>query len=306
MKQCVEQLCQELMAQPRHEFNHKWQTKQYQALMQDTPNGWVVTTFDFAENYRCDHQDQPQSAYYGYQQVTLHPVVMVYKRPCCGEQVSDNAVFTSDNLDHSSHFVNCMTKMMFDHLKTTFGSSLKKVIIFSDGCCSQYKSKIPFFYLSQLTSGPAIEHCYFGSRHGKSLCDALGDTIKTAARRAVKARQVVISSAAEMVEFCQRTLEQPVSATTDGTCVHRKRWFVELKNIKFKVKSSAALKTLPGTRKIHSLRVESTGSLASRNLSCLWFLQDRTFWLVKTSHLLITGKLFQHHRSHFPTARKGI
>ena len=28
-------------------------------------------------------------------------------------------------------------------------------------------------------------------------------------------RQAVISSAAEMVEFCQRTLEQPVSTSTD-------------------------------------------------------------------------------------------
>lgn len=36
MKQCIEQLCQELVALPRHGFNHRWQIKRYQALMQDT------------------------------------------------------------------------------------------------------------------------------------------------------------------------------------------------------------------------------------------------------------------------------
>ena len=108
----------------------------------------MVATLDFAENYCCGHQDQPQSAHCSYQQVTLYPVTMAYKCPCCGEQVSDTAVFFSDNLDHSSHSVNCVTEIMLDHWRTTLGPSLKKVIIFSDGCCSQYKSKIPFFYLT--------------------------------------------------------------------------------------------------------------------------------------------------------------
>lgn len=34
---------------------------------------------DFAENYRCTHQDEIQSAYYQYQQVTIHPIVAYYK-----------------------------------------------------------------------------------------------------------------------------------------------------------------------------------------------------------------------------------
>ena len=63
IQDCVDQLCQELISLPRHHFNHRWQSKQYQAITQDTPDGWVVITFDFAENYRCecDHQDQLSS-----------------------------------------------------------------------------------------------------------------------------------------------------------------------------------------------------------------------------------------------------
>ena len=205
MKQCIEQLCQELVALPRHGFNHRWQIKRYQALMQDTHavvNRWPITQCSQATTW-----------------ITAHTLSTVWLKWC-----------------------------LITLIKTTLDSSRKKMTIFSDGCCSQNKSKIPFFYLSQLTGGPATEHCYFGSRHGKSLCDSLGGTTKTAARSTMKARQAVISSAAEMVEFCQRTLQQPVSTTTDGTCVHRKRWFVELKNIK--VNSSATLKTVPGTRKI--------------------------------------------------------
>jgi hypothetical protein len=69
--------------------------------------------------------------------------------------------------------------------------TLQKVIIFSDGCSSQYKSKVPFAYLQQLPNklGVDMERGFFGARHGKNLCDALGEVIKTCARRAEKQKQ---------------------------------------------------------------------------------------------------------------------
>ena len=181
MKQCIEQLCQELVALPRHGFNHRWQIKRYQALMQDTHavvNRWPITQCSQATTW-----------------ITAHTLSTVWLKWC-----------------------------LITLIKTTLDSSRKKMTIFSDGCCSQNKSKIPFFYLSQLTGGPATEHCYFGSRHGKSLCDSLGGTTKTAASSTVKARQAVIavqlkwwSSAKELYsnQFQQLQME-PVSTGKGG------------------------------------------------------------------------------------------
>ena len=172
----------------------------------------------------------------------LLPVVMCYNCPSCVQHVSDNTVFFSDDLSHSAHFVNHVTEVVLDHLQATL-PSLQKIIIFSDGCSSQYKSKVPFFSLSEMGGEIEVERCFFGSRHGKNLCDALGVTVKTAARREVKARKATIGNAADMVTFCQQNLGLPKQASG---CLHKKRWFREVREGNTRI-TAAKLKTVPGT-----------------------------------------------------------
>lgn len=100
-------------------------------------------TMDFAKNYRCEKQDQPQSAYYNYGQVTIHPTVMFYSCPECGSSVTDSIVYLSDVLKHDAHFVNFTTLHAIDHLKEI--EQFSNVEIFTDGCAGQYKSKIPLW-----------------------------------------------------------------------------------------------------------------------------------------------------------------
>ena len=92
----------------------------------------------------------------------------------------------------------------------------------------QYKSKIPFYYLRKMScdSDTPIKRCFFGSCHGKNLGDALGGTIKLAAKREVKAHRVVISNTTHMFKFCEEKLKEPAeNETTPTTCIHKKRWF---------------------------------------------------------------------------------
>lgn len=118
MAECIDELCAELGPLAKHHFNAKWQSSQYSSITNNVPEGCAVITLDFAENDRCEHQDQPQAAYYGYSQVTLHPVVMHYRCPDCSQLMMDSAVFLSDSLDHSAHFVNYVTTRVVEHLKT--------------------------------------------------------------------------------------------------------------------------------------------------------------------------------------------
>ena len=96
---CIDELCAELGPLAKHHFNAKWQSAQYSSITSNVPEGCAVITLDFAKIYRCEHQDQPQAAYYGDSQVTIHPVVMHYKCLDCSQPTTDSAVFLSDSLD---------------------------------------------------------------------------------------------------------------------------------------------------------------------------------------------------------------
>ena len=95
--ECVSELLQELGPLSRHVFNAEWQQKQLQSLKKELPEGWALATCDFAENFLCRFQDEPQSAHWAYRQVTLFPVV-VFSRSGCGELRRDSLVFLSDDL----------------------------------------------------------------------------------------------------------------------------------------------------------------------------------------------------------------
>ena len=267
LQDLIGELLRELEDLSRHDFTHRWQSSQYRALCKNIPEKHVIMTMDFAENYRCEKQDQPQSAYYNYGQVTIHPTVMFYSCPECGSSVTDSIVYLSDVLKHDAHFVNFTTLHAIDHLKEI--GQFSNVEIFSDGCAGQYKSKIPFWYLSQLTDAaePKIIRSYFGSRHGKSHCDPLGGLVKTAALRAVRGRRVTIKNAATMFEFCSNKLQLPVSS--EEGCCHTKRSFVLVKTEDLQKRMAVVdLKTLPGTRRIHCLRPLDDCILATRTFSC--------------------------------------
>lgn len=138
--------------------------------------------------------------------------------------------------------------------------------IYSDGCASQYKSRYAFNHLNELQEKfekVKITRHFFGSNHGKSLCDSCGGTVKNAATRAVLSGEHFIQSAQDMYDFCVNKL----SVVPEEDCCHLKnrRSFVLLKDI-VRI-PSAPLKAIPGTQDIHCL-CPKEGSLMVKHLSC--------------------------------------
>ena len=113
----LDELCHELKNLALHDFTHRWQGRQYKNLNDDLPQGWAVTTMDFAENYLCVQQDQPQSSYFGYSQVTVHPTVSSYSCPNCDEKVTDHVVYMTDVLTHDPDFADYITDDVQDRLQ---------------------------------------------------------------------------------------------------------------------------------------------------------------------------------------------
>lgn len=181
----VSELEHDLKTFPEHLFVAQWQRTQLQTLKSNLPESWILCIEDYAENFRTVFQDEPQSAHFHYQQATMFTVVSYYKCLDCVQQVEHSTVFVSDDIVHDAQAVAQMETALEEHLQKQ-GHSFEHKVVFSDGCGSQFKSKVPFSFVAKT---PHLQRAYFGTRHGKSSCDALGGIVKNTATKHVLARQ---------------------------------------------------------------------------------------------------------------------
>ena len=268
LRELIEELCKEASTIARHLFEAKWQHTQLEQIREKLPNNWVILMMDFAENFRTCYQDEVAAAHWAYSQVTIHPMILYYHCQECNEVVKESLVCISDDLKHDSHAVHKFTQAVTKHIEVKAGK-IDHMVQYSDGHAAQYKSKTPFMDISMSTDdfGFSIERSFFGSRHGKSLCDGLGGVVKTAVLKAVKLRQVTIRDASDMFAFCNAKLKQ----TYDG-CHHsspsRSFFYISTQSIQRDRTERTCGKTLTGTRQFLNIVPVSSGVVKTRALSC--------------------------------------
>ena len=82
----IEELLGELKAEAyphaEHLFNKDWQNMQEADLISNLRADEALGVYDFAENFKCGHQREVQSAYYSQDSVTIHPVCDVLQLQC--------------------------------------------------------------------------------------------------------------------------------------------------------------------------------------------------------------------------------
>lgn len=238
---------------------------QMKTLLSSLPLNWAVVVMDFSENFHCHYQNEIQSVYWSYTQITVHPCVLHHACPACGDRVSEQLIFFSDDLKHDPHFVRTVQDVTLQHLQDTL--QLEKVVFFSDGSPTQHKSKVPFYFLANDAPGVAVERCFFGSRHGKSECDAAGGVIKRLLEDDIITGSV-IQSASEAYKHSMENFVLP-EQNANESCSHRKRSFrlVKPADVDRSLQSSS-VKTVRGTHTLHSLKSAGQNRLVVRRLSC--------------------------------------
>ena len=187
---------------------------QYKLLLSSLtllPGKRAVVVCDFSENYLCKYQDEVQSAHWGYSQVTVHPTVLYYPCGDCKALVTDYIVFLSDDILRDAHFVDYVLDRTRQHL---LKEGITQLVVWSDGCAAQYKSKLHFFCSSKSRE---VERAYFGSRHGKGPCDACGGGIKTAVDLDVLGGEVIVQNAQEMFDHLSQNYVPPESTVPAAT-----------------------------------------------------------------------------------------
>ncbi|GFR64691.1 hypothetical protein ElyMa_003638800 [Elysia marginata] len=264
-----EKLIKALETFPQHSFNASWQYEQYLKKKKNLKAGELMGTLDFAENFRCQNQDEAQSAHWNYLQATLHPIVLNYKCSCSAT-TTEAVIVVSDDLKHDHVAVQCFTEAALKYISDATDSQFHRFIQFTDGCAAQYKSKQPFLDIQRCKSlfGVSTERHFFGSRHGKNPSDGEAAVVKSAAMRAIKCRREIIQNAADLFSFGERKLTKGQNGTE---CQHYKRKFLFVSKEEILAKRAIVpiAQAIPGTRSIHAIQSWEEGNLLRhRKLSC--------------------------------------
>lgn len=255
----------------KHLFNANWQWRQYNNITTNLPDTWVVFCMDFAENYTCRAQDEAQGAHWSNVQCTIHPVVATYNCPVdgCQQLVTDSIFFISDDIKHCQHAVHHYNALSIRHVDDE-GIPIGKLIHFTDGAPTQYKSRINFAdaSFSNEDFGFSTEKHFFGSRHGKGPCDREIGVLKKQVRLAVNARRAEVSNAFDLYEYGRQNLTRPKVGSDDH--VHAKRKFLYVASGEINRDRNERVNVIPlkGTHQLHSVCGVKPFIVRSRELSC--------------------------------------
>ena len=200
----VTELEKDIKTYPSHRFRATWQHQQMAKCSQSLQTGEVMSVMDFAENYKCSFQNEPQDAFFDKNLVTIHPSMNYYRKVIDDQDVLVKHSITgiSNDLKHDATFVKVFEEKSLNILKTSM--QVEKLQQWSDGCAAQYKAKTAFAYLSEKDIN--ISRNYFETSHGKNVCDGLGAVIKNSCYRAMLTGHI-IGGAGDVHSHCKNTLE---------------------------------------------------------------------------------------------------
>ena len=98
---------QHLHSMAEHSFMATWNYCQFKRARTNIKPGELLLVNDFAQNYLCLLQNEPQGMHWEHKQVTLHPTVAYYTCPNehCSSTVTHELVHMSEDLKHDAHIV---------------------------------------------------------------------------------------------------------------------------------------------------------------------------------------------------------
>ena len=240
----------------------KNQYNQVKQLKEILPSNHAMVQMDFAEDYKCQSQDEIQSAYWNATQVTLHPTVVYYKEENTLEHKS--FVFVSDEPAHNASTVFAILEKLVPEIKKIV-PNVDMVHYWIDSPTSQYRNKSIFSIVCNhrnwLDGGGAIWN-YFEAGHGKGRCDGIGGTAKRLADDAIKQEKAIIQDAHEFFAWANETQSSSLITyifVSADECQESQR---ELSD------KTKDLVRVQGTMKLHAVCTSGKASVRVRNTSC--------------------------------------
>ena len=124
-----------------HVFIKRQQSKLFGERLAKLGPSEAVIQVDFAENYTCKHQDEPQSAHWNQEQVTLFTLAIWTKEAAGVDNVCASHDIVSDEIMHDKKAVTVFMFHVVDQFIKKRHQNVKHVYVFSDGPSSQFENK---------------------------------------------------------------------------------------------------------------------------------------------------------------------
>ena len=169
--------------------------------------------------------------------------------PCpkkCNRLVCDKIMIVSKDIKHDSFALETFVNKALSHLKEN-GIPVKRVIMWSDNCGTQYKSCKVFDSMSKFKDIPVM-HNYFCARHGKAEVDGAIGRLSMHLDAVVRSDSQEFANAGEIVHCCNIKLR---IHNDDAMCCHWQWHYFEVPNIN--CDESIKCKTVKGTLNFHSV-----------------------------------------------------
>ena len=156
---------------------------------------------NFSENYDNKHQHAIQSAYFSYQQFLLYTVVIYYQGGL------KKIVIVTPGMDHSGVATYHLNSYLLETIKT-FIPNIEKLLLWSEGCASQFESCFVFQDMAHFDLSITIDWNYFESHHGKGAVDGIGGCVKQKVFKHVKSLKVIPSNAEQFTNYTNKVVQQ--------------------------------------------------------------------------------------------------
>lgn len=261
----IDCFCQQLQELVPHDFISKRQANFLKNTKQNLADDEIIAILDFSENLSFEIQFEVQSAYYSRNQCTIHPICFYFKEN--SDLKHQSIIIIAESLQHTTEAVYLFQTKFVAHLKSIFGSEMKKTIkFFSDGAASQYKNRKNFLNLCSFKKdfGTKAEWHFFATAHGKSPCDALGGAFKRTVRNFnMKQTTDSLRTAKEVFDWTQSHYRDPKTTFIYCTKTEYDENYANLNSSRF----NQNIKVIEGTRSFHSFQPIDESTISASILS---------------------------------------
>ena len=200
-----------------HLFHFCWQAMQFDECKKQLWEGDVMFIMDFSTNYSHHKQGEIHGAFWCRRQTTFHPIIAYYPSPQkCDQLVCDEIMIVLKDIKHDSFAVDTFVDKALSHLKEN-GIPVKRVIMWSDNCGTQYKSCKVFDFMSKFKDIPVMRN-YFCAKHGKAEADGAIGHLSMHLDAVVRPGSQEFADAGEIVHYCNIKLR--VDNDDDAMCCH--------------------------------------------------------------------------------------
>ena len=159
----------------------------------------ILIHLDYSKNYKCQHQNEIESGYFGNKTFSLFTACTYYKQNGKIQKLLITAT-TKEKDNCRGVSMSCVNKII-THSIDKINKTISNIYIVSDGCAAQFRSRFVFNFLISFQQDVSLEWHYNEAHHGKGPMDGISGTIKNLVYRKVLSGDVVIDTPKKFAEF---------------------------------------------------------------------------------------------------------